>query len=98
MSKIETVCPYCKKTNAVEKNSFVDAHGLQSIQCSHCWIVHRRPRQWFHDIDRLHDILQSHGAEVLRRAMQQGLQDQVFGAAYIESFLQRSVVFQEEIP
>ncbi len=36
MSKIETVCPYCKKTNAVEKNSFVDAHGLQNIQCSHC--------------------------------------------------------------
>src|SRR5204863_10008380 len=31
-------------------------------------IVHRRPGQWFHDVDRLHDILQSHGAEVLRRA------------------------------
>jgi transposase len=61
-------------------------------------IVHRRPRQWFYDVDRLHDILQNHGVEVLRRAMQQGLQEQVFGAAYIESFLQRSLVFQEEIP
>jgi hypothetical protein len=60
-------------------------------------IVHRRPRQWFHDIDRLHDILQSHGAEVLRRAMKQGLQEQVFGASYIEHFLQRSLVFQEVI-
>ncbi|HWO27880.1 MAG TPA: hypothetical protein VNO32_03690 [Candidatus Acidoferrum sp.] len=60
-------------------------------------IVHRRPRQWFNDVDRLHDILQSHGAEVLRRAMEQGLQEQVFGATYIESFLQRSLVFQEEI-
>lgn len=61
-------------------------------------IVHRRPRQWFFDVDRLHDILQSHGAEVLRRAMEQGLQEQVFGAVYIERFLQRSLVFQEEIP
>jgi len=61
-------------------------------------IIHRRPRQWFYDVDRLHDILQSHGAEVLRRAMEQGLQEQVFGANYIERFLQRSLVFQEEIP
>ena len=61
-------------------------------------IVHRRPRQWYYDVDRLHDILQSHGAEVLRRAMEQELQEQVFSAVYIERFLQRSLVFQEEIP
>jgi hypothetical protein len=60
-------------------------------------IVHRRPREWFNDVDRLHDILQSHGGEVLRRAMEQGLQEQVFGANYIERFLQRSLVFQEVI-
>src|SRR6266481_1098055 len=60
-------------------------------------IVHRRPGQWFHDVDRLHDILQNHGAEVLRRAMEQGLQEQVFGATYIDRFLQRSLVFQEVI-
>jgi hypothetical protein len=24
-------------------------------------IVHRRPRQWYYDVDRLHDILQRHG-------------------------------------
>src|ERR1700746_898918 len=51
-------------------------------------IVHRRPRQGFYDVDRLHDILQSHGAEVLRRAMEQGLQKQVFSATYIQRFLQ----------
>jgi transposase len=61
-------------------------------------IVHRRPGQWFHVVDRLHNILQSHGAEVLRRAMEQGLQEQVFSATHIERFLQRSLVFQEEIP
>jgi hypothetical protein len=27
-------------------------------------IVHRRPRQWFQDVDRLHEMLQSHGPEV----------------------------------
>ena len=36
MTKVEAVCPHCKKTNAVEKSSFVDAHGIQIIQCSHC--------------------------------------------------------------
>jgi len=61
-------------------------------------IVHRRPRQWFFDVDRLHDILQSYGAEVLRRAMEQGLQEQVFSVTYIEGFLQRSLAFQEVIP
>jgi len=60
-------------------------------------IVHRRPGQWFHDVDRLHDILQSHGAEALRHAMEQGLQEQVFGATYIERFLQRPLVFEEVI-
>jgi transposase len=60
-------------------------------------IVHRRPRQWFHDIDRLHDILQSHGQEVLRRAMEEGIQEQVFSSSYVELFLQRSLIFQEVI-
>ncbi len=61
-------------------------------------IVHRRPRQWFYDVDRLHDILQNHGPEVLRRALEQGLKEQVFSATYIEHFLQRSLVFQEVVP
>jgi hypothetical protein len=61
-------------------------------------IVHRRPRQWFYDVDRLHDLLQSHRPEVLRGALGQGLQEQVFSAAYIERFLQRALLFQEVIP
>jgi transposase len=60
-------------------------------------IVHRRPREWFHDIDRLHDILQSHGQEVLRRAMEEGIKEQVFSSSYVERFLQRSLIFQEVI-
>src|SRR5262244_2494965 len=61
-------------------------------------IVHRRPREWFYDVDRLHDLLQSHGPEVLRRAMEEGLQEQVFSASYIERFLQHWPVFQEVSP
>ena len=61
-------------------------------------IVHRRPRQWVGEVDRLHEILQSHGPEVLRQAMAAGLQEEVFSASYVESFLQRPMVFQEARP
>ena len=56
-------------------------------------IVHRRPRQWFEDVDRLHQILQSHGPEVLRRAMEEGLKQQIFGAFYVERSLQAGLSF-----
>jgi transposase len=56
-------------------------------------IVHRRPRQWFEDVDRLHQILQSHGPDVLRRAMEEGLQQQIFGAFYVERSLQPGLSF-----
>ena len=60
-------------------------------------IVHRRPRQWFEDVDRLHQILQSHGPEVLRRAMEEGLRKQVFGARYVERSLQPGLNFVETV-
>ena len=60
-------------------------------------IVHRRPRDWFHDVDRLHQILQSHGPEVLRRAMEEGLKEQIFGASYVERFLQQELSFPQVV-
>ena len=51
-------------------------------------IVHRRPREWFADVDRLHQLLQSHGPEILRRAIEEGLQQQIYGAFFIERALQ----------
>ena len=60
-------------------------------------IVHRRPRHWFEDVDRLHRILQSHGAEVLRRAMEEGLQQQIFGAVYVERSLQAELSFSQGV-
>ena len=60
-------------------------------------IVHRRPRQWYEDVDRLHAILQNHGPEVLRRAMEAGLKEQVFGALYVERSLQSRWSFPEVV-
>jgi hypothetical protein len=48
-------------------------------------------------VDRLHEILQSSGREILCRAMEEGLKEQVFSAAYVERTLQRSLVFSETI-
>jgi hypothetical protein len=60
-------------------------------------IVHRRPRQWYEDVDRLHQILQSHGPEVLRRAMEEGLKQQIFGAFYVERSLQPGLSFPQVV-
>src|SRR5215468_1088209 len=60
-------------------------------------IVHRRPRAWFQDIDRLHQILQSHGPEVLRRAMEEGLKQQIFGAFFVERSLQAGLSFSQGV-
>ena len=60
-------------------------------------VVHRRPREWFQDVDRLHQILQSHGPEVLRRAMEEGLKEQRFGAVYVERSLQSSLSFAQGV-
>jgi len=60
-------------------------------------IVHRRPRHWFEDVDRLHQILQSHGPEVLRQAMEEGLKQQNFGAFYVEQSLQAGLSFSQVV-
>jgi transposase len=60
-------------------------------------IVHRRPRDWFHDVDRLHQILQSHGPEILRRAMEEGLKQQIYGAFFVERSLQAELSFPQVV-
>jgi len=60
-------------------------------------IVHRRPGHWFEDVDRLHRILQSYGPEVLRRAMEEGLKQQIFGAIYVERSLQAELSFPQGV-
>jgi transposase len=60
-------------------------------------IVHRRPREWFADVDRLHQLLQSFGPEVLRRAIEEGLKQQIYGAFFIERALQAELSFPQVV-
>jgi transposase len=50
-------------------------------------LTHRRPRLWIHDVERLHALLQAHGATATRAAFVQGLEARVFGAEYIAHYL-----------
>ena len=44
-------------------------------------------RLWIHDVERLHDLLQTHGDAALRRAFERGLTEQAIGAEYIAHYL-----------
>jgi hypothetical protein len=50
-------------------------------------LVHRRPRVWSRDVDRMHDLLVQHGADALRAALERGLSDGNFGHEYIAHYL-----------
>jgi transposase len=50
-------------------------------------IVHRRPRVWIRDVDRLHELLERHGDLALRAAFARGLDEGAFGAEYIAHYL-----------
>lgn len=63
-------------------------------------IVHRRPKLWVQEVDRLHELLQRHGTEPLRRAFQSGLRSQLFSARQIERTLNGSLqerLFEEGV-
>src|SRR4029077_11955113 len=47
----------------------------------------RRPQLWIHDVERLHNLLQTHGDAALRRAFERGLTEQAIGAEYIAHYL-----------
>jgi hypothetical protein len=46
-------------------------------------ITHRRPRAWTEEINRLHDLLQSHSPDALGRAFRHALDQGTFGAEYV---------------
>jgi len=52
-------------------------------------LVHRRPRVWIRDVDRMHELLEHHGDDALRAAFERGLAEGVFGAEYIAHYLRR---------
>jgi hypothetical protein len=54
-------------------------------------IVHRRPRAWIGDIDRLHSLLQQHGPDALLCAFTRALEHRTFGSEYVSHFLTESL-------
>lgn len=61
-------------------------HLLELGSAAHAYLTeltHRRPRIWVRDVERLHALLQTHGAEATRAAFEQGLHAELFGAEYL---------------
>ena len=54
-------------------------------------IVHRRPRHWISDVDQLHDLLQMHGSEPLRRALARSVEIQNFDTHVVHRSLQAAL-------
>jgi transposase len=54
-------------------------------------IVHRRPRSWCDDVDRLHDLLGEHGEVALRDAIAAALAHETFGWEYVATHLRSQV-------
>jgi transposase len=50
-------------------------------------LTHRRPQIWIHDVERLHQLLQTHGDAALRGAFERGLAEHAIGAEYIAHYL-----------
>jgi hypothetical protein len=50
-------------------------------------LTHRRPRVWIRDVARLHELLERHGDEAVRRAFERGLAERAIGAEYIAHYL-----------
>jgi transposase len=52
-------------------------------------LIHRRPRAWVADVERLHQLLDQHGDQRVRAAFERGLVEQTIGAEYIAHYLLR---------
>jgi hypothetical protein len=46
-------------------------------------LVHRRPRLWPRDIDRMHELLSLHGDDATRVAITRALESGTFGYEYV---------------
>lgn len=50
-------------------------------------LVHRRPMQWYRDIDQLHQLLQEYGEQAMLKALVWGRANDTIGAEYIAHHL-----------
>jgi hypothetical protein len=53
-------------------------------------VVHRRPETWPADVDDLHQLLQTHGDDALRSALERAIDEQVYGAEYVRVFVENA--------
>jgi hypothetical protein len=60
-------------------------------------LTHRRPRIWLRDVDRLHALLATYGAEAMCAAFARGLAEQATGAEYIAHYLAAVVTIPRSI-
>lgn len=58
-------------------------------------LVHRRPRTWTRDVDRLHVLLERHGEDAVRAAFERALADGRIGYEYIAHDIEGTV--QQEL-
>ncbi len=80
-------------------------HLLELGVAAHTYLTeltHRRPRLWLRDVERLHELLQQNGAELMRAAFQYGIEQHTFGAEYIAHYLAHYAnavsISQQELP
>lgn len=50
-------------------------------------LVHRRPGAWVTEVERLHALLQDHGADAMRAAFESAVAGHTFGFEYVRYFL-----------
>jgi transposase len=55
-------------------------------------ILHRRPNTWFREVDKLHELLQTHGPDSLLNAFARAVDTRAFGVEYVAHFLAQPVL------
>jgi transposase len=58
-------------------------------------LTHRRPRVWIRDVERLHELLQAHGPDAMRSALERALVDGNYGYEYVAHYAHGA---QTELP
>jgi len=62
-------------------------------------LTHRRPKVWIRDVDRLHELLLTHGEGPVRLALERGVAEHLYGVEYVAHFLfPQMPLFQPGVP
>jgi len=61
-------------------------------------LVHRRPRAWNSEVERMHELLESYGVHALVASTGRALSERCFGAEYVAHHLEQGVLALGEAP